>query len=159
MGMYCAIRPLSAEHCRLLLDNPDGMEDLLDDEATAPALSLEKAWHGLHFLLTGSAWEGSPPLNFLLGGEPIGADLGYGPARILRPTQVEQLDAALSALSDDQLWSRFDPDAMVAAEIYPGSWDEPEEDLREEYLDYFHELKRLVREARVGGKGLLMVLS
>jgi len=25
---------------------------------------LEKSWHGIHYLLTGSAWEGDPPLRF-----------------------------------------------------------------------------------------------
>src|SRR5688500_6275073 len=34
---------------------------------------LDKAWHGIHYLLTGTAWEGAEPLNFLVaGGRPVG---------------------------------------------------------------------------------------
>src|SRR5688500_4635495 len=39
----------------------------------------DKAWHGLHYLLTKTAWGGEPPLDFIaLGGTPVGdEDLGY----------------------------------------------------------------------------------
>ncbi len=33
-----------------------------------PEGDFEKSWGGLHYLLTGTAWEGEPPLNFLMGG-------------------------------------------------------------------------------------------
>lgn len=29
---------------------------------------LDKAWHGIHYLLTETAWEGNEPLNFLVQG-------------------------------------------------------------------------------------------
>src|SRR5687768_13192892 len=36
-------------------------------------IDLDKAWHGLHFLFTGTAWEGAPPECFLVsGGTEIG---------------------------------------------------------------------------------------
>src|SRR5829696_7547426 len=45
-----------------------------------PLGNFEKSWHGLHFLLTGTAWEGEPPLNFLLaGGREIDIGLGLSP--------------------------------------------------------------------------------
>src|SRR5438270_9992408 len=41
---------------------------------------VDKAWHGIHFLLTDSDWEGEGPLAFILhGGREINEDLGYGP--------------------------------------------------------------------------------
>src|SRR5215207_2984929 len=35
-----------------------------DEGDLGEAGDLEKAWHGIHFLLTGTAWEGDPPLSF-----------------------------------------------------------------------------------------------
>lgn len=38
-------------------------------------VDLDKAWHGLHYLLTGTAWEGEPPLNVLAaGGREVGTE-------------------------------------------------------------------------------------
>lgn len=50
-------------------------------------IDLEKAWHGLQFLFTGTAWEGDEPACYLVrGGLEVGkVDVGYGPARALRP--------------------------------------------------------------------------
>ena len=85
------------------------------------------------------------------------ADVGYG-ARLFTAAETRAIDAALSAVSDDQLWSRYDPAAMNDREVYPMIWDENEEDLREEYVAYFHELKRVVRTAARQDMGLLVLI-
>jgi len=119
--------------------------------------SLEKAWHGLYFLLTR---HDNPLLGFLLeGGEPDGDDDDYGPPRRFGPDEVKDLDAALAAISDAQLWAGFDAERMEQEGIYPGIWDEPEDDLREEYLFYFHEMKRVVHEASRAGRSLVVGLN
>src|SRR5262245_51191373 len=41
-------------------------QELVDGESFAE--SLDKAWHGIHYLLTGTAWEGVLPLDFLVRG-------------------------------------------------------------------------------------------
>jgi hypothetical protein len=126
-------------------------------DASGAGVSLEKAWHGLHYLLTGSAMEGEPPLNFILeGGQPMGEDDGYGPPRLFSPSEVQQIHAALSAIGDDELWSRFHAEDMTAQGVYPGIWDESEEDLREEYLTYFNELKKVIAVA--AGKKMAVVV-
>jgi Domain of unknown function (DUF1877) len=130
------------------------------ERGQTPSVHLEKAWHGLHFLLTGSAGESGVPLGFLLeGGQEVGEDDGYGAPRLFQPGEVPQINAALAAISDDELWGRFDPERMEAESIYPGIWDEEEEELRDEYLTYFHELKQVVAQAAEGGMGLLVALS
>jgi hypothetical protein len=127
--------------------------------ATAPSISLEKAWHGLHYLLTGEVWEGSGPLAFLLaGGEQLGDD-DEMPVRWFTPEETAEIHRALSAVSDKQLWSRFDPEAMEEQQIYPGIWDEDEADLKEEYLGYFHELKAVVAEAVKANQGLVVSIG
>ena len=88
-------------------------------------LDLHKSWHGLHFLLCQSSWEGPEPYrSAILGGEEVGDDLGYGPPRLVLPETVEQVASALSALSAAQLMTRFDPAAMDREEIYPGGFEE-----------------------------------
>ena len=70
---------------------------------------------------------GDPPLNFIAtGGEPVGSeDVGYGPARILLPDQVAELDSALANFSDHEFARRFDLEALSNEAIYPDIWDEP----------------------------------
>jgi hypothetical protein len=119
---------------------------------------LEKAWHGLHFLLTGDVEEGSGPLAFLLaGGEQLDGD-DEGP-RWFSPAETANIHQALSRVSDDALWSRFDAEQMQDLGVYPGIWDEDEADLREEYLGYFHELKGVVAAAAQSGRGLLVTIG
>jgi hypothetical protein len=100
-------------------------------EGEGEMLELDKAWHGIHYLLTGTAWEGDPPLNFLLvGGREVGdEEIGYSVPRTLTPAESRDVAVALAALSDDQLRARFAPDDMMRLEIYPEIWDRnPAED-------------------------------
>jgi len=48
---------------------------------------------------------------------------------------------------------------METQQIYPGIWDEPESDLKEEYLEYFHQLKQVVASAVKSGQGLLVTIG
>jgi hypothetical protein len=73
---------------RLLADPPLVWQILEPDDPNAVAAGdLEKSWQGIHYLLTGTAWEGDPPLNFLLaGGREVDIEIGLGPpASIRRP--------------------------------------------------------------------------
>lgn len=126
-------------------------------EETGEPLGLAQTWHGLHFLLTGSSQEGEPPLkNAVLGGHPVGEDLGYGPLRYLEPAEAVAVAAALDDLSRSDLSRRYDAPAMEAARLYPGGWDEPEN--REWLLDAFDEVKAYYAEARGRGHGMLLYL-
>ncbi len=157
MGMHVqvrAVRPADLQR----LERAEAYPSL--ERGQIPSVHLEKAWHGLHFLLTGSAGESGVPLGFLLeGGQEVGEDDGYGAPRLFQPGEVQQINAALAPISDDELWGRFDPELMEAEDIYPCIWDEKEEELRDEYLTYFHELKKVVAQAAEGGMGLLVTLS
>lgn len=150
--MICEVRALS----------PSDIENWDNEPARDPndSVSLEKAWHGLHYLLTGSVGNGEGDLGFLLaGGANLGADRGYGPARVFSPPIVQRLNAALVAVSDHDLWGRFDPQLMEAQGIYPVIWDEDEAELKAEYLEYFHDLKTLVAKASAEGKAISVVIS
>ena len=56
-------RRLSAAELRALIDDPSTADGLLygdvdddDAEMPEPELDLDKSWHGVHYLLTGTAW-------------------------------------------------------------------------------------------------------
>ncbi len=86
-------------------------------------LDLDKSWHLLHFLLTGDPWGGEPPLkDAIIGGTEIGPDLGSGPAHVLTPVEVGGVASALAVVREADLRSRFRPEALEKAKIYPGLW-------------------------------------
>jgi Domain of unknown function (DUF1877) len=159
ISMLYSVSPLEAERLR---SEPESFDELTRyDNPSSVNVSLEKAWHGLHFLLAGTAWEGAPPLDFIVsGGKPLeDSDQGYGPARLLGPAEVREIHSALAEIGDGDLWARFDPDRMTAEEIYPLIWDEPPDDLRDEYLMYFRQLKAFVAEAERQGHSVVVTLG
>lgn len=127
-------------------------------EAAGALLQLDKAWHGIHFLLTGSAWSGVEPLCFLaVGGEEIGDDLGYGQPRAWTSRQVAQLADELEGIDSQELRRRFNPSRMALEEIYPQIWDEGDEAF--DYLEeHYHEMRSFVRKAAAQRLGLLVYL-
>ncbi len=160
MGMYCELRQMSPAYAQRLLQNPgevlqyyaDAGEGELPEEAQGEDLNLDKAWHGLHYLLTGTAWGGEAPWNaLLLGGEQVGDeevhDIGYGPARILLPPQVTAFSRALDQLDPARLGNRFNPAEMTKLDIYPSIWDRQDESLEEWLQESLAELQGFLRRA------------
>ena len=118
-------------------------------------LSLEKSWHSLHYLLTGKAEEAPPPLgNAILGGMPIGDQMGYGPARFLTPEQVREVSLALNAVTMDDLFARFDIELMSEANIYACEGEEIEQ-----VQYYFVNLTRYYNDAATKGNAILLYLD
>jgi hypothetical protein len=132
--------------------------DLAQDEVEEA--SLDKAWHGIHYLLTGSAWEGELPLGFICqGGSAVGdIDLGYGPARAFSAADVKEIDAALAEIDADKLAERFDPDEMEALDIYPSIWNEGEEALAFCVTEYAI-LKDFIARTAQRGFGMLLCMG
>ena len=132
-------------------------------EDGAPDLDIEKSWHGIHFVLTGSDWGGAAPLNFLVsGGMEVGdEDLGYGPARAFTSAQVRAIHEALSQLPPEQFARRIDLAALEEAGIYPEIWErEDEAPANREFLTrYYAALRRYVEGRAREGAGMLIYIS
>lgn len=95
-------------------------------EDVGDLLDLGKEWHGIHFLLCGSAAEAGPPLgNAILGGTEIGKDRGYGPARYLDVPVGKEVADALARISVEDFESRYDSAVLETNQIYPGGWSDP----------------------------------
>jgi hypothetical protein len=167
MSMIGNFRALPDEELQGLFADPSRVEQLLYESffgdgsnGKGDELEVDKAWHGLHFLLTGSAWEGSFPLNFIVaGGQEVGDDLGYGPARGLTSADVRTIDAALQPLTADEVEERFDAQRMTELQIYPDGWSHDPDGERDYLLDFYADLRAFVHRTAEQGHALLVYLS
>lgn len=101
----------------------DVEEALLDAPAdvhnVAIPFDLDDQWQAIHFLLTGAAEATADPLSIIVGRfEKVGRDQGFGPAWIIPAERILAADAAMAELDDDTLRERYDPKAMVRANVY-----------------------------------------
>jgi hypothetical protein len=131
----------------------------IDPGELGERVSIDKAWHGLHYLLCGSPGPVDGDRGrAVFGGTEIGEDGGYGPARYLDAGEVKGVAAALAAVTEQELRDRFDPRAMDASQVYPASGWSAEEDL-DWLLSAFEQLKDFYRSvARRGNAVLLSVI-
>ena len=127
----------------------------VDDETLMSgrgALALDKSWHVLHYLFTGSAWDGAMPAGALLtGGREVGEDLGYGPARVLTAQETKAFAQFLASQSETALVKKIDVPTMEQLEIYAA-----DDDSGEDVEHYFPQLKSYVADAATKGNGLVI---
>ena len=154
---------------RIYETDPDAVPPSGADEGPIrPSIDLDKAWEPLHFLLTGSnAAGGAEPACYLArGGEDLAGDPddnGYSSIRALTPEQVASFDRHLGSLTLEELRRRFDVDKMTELRIYPrprrstGSNDSDE--MREQLIEAFEELRAFVRETAASGAGAIAYLT
>lgn len=129
---------------------PDPASFVLGEGEGADA-DVDKAWHGIHYLLTKTAWEGEAPLNFLAqGGREVDEGVGAFTA-----AQVAAIDRALAPIDARVLATRFDPAEMDRLEIYPGIWTGDSQEALGYCLAYFSELKNFIRQAASRGLGMV----
>jgi hypothetical protein len=130
-------------------------------EELGAEFDVDKAWHGIHFLLTGSAWEGTGPEAFIVaGGTKIGdIDVGYGPARAFKSKEVHEIAKRLKTIDKSGLEKKCDKKAFFENEIYPEIWDEEPEDCFGYLLEYFEMLKQFIIKAAEDKKALIVYLN
>jgi len=159
------LRQLEESQLVHLLENPDGILDFLDTEVPASQeLDLDKAWHGLHYILTRETWGGLEPACYLLtAGSQIGEeeehDAGYGPARGLYVQQVKSFAAMLAFMTKQEVSSRYNGTRMMELELYPRGWQEEPDEMRTWLMDSFEELQQFVLQAATKSKALLIWLQ
>lgn len=129
----------------------------------AQILDIDKACDGLIWLLSrmplpvaapvaGSGFVLRRSLAPLLSGaggtkEPH-LEAPYGPASVLAPQQVIELSGWLDSINFDQLRTRYDPQAMTTAGIYPQIWIEEGVAAFDEYLlPHFDRLRKFLAAA------------
>ena len=116
---------------------------------TLKGTDLDKAWHAIHYLVTGDS-----ELRFLLTGHDI-AEFG-GHLEAHSPTDIVALRARLSAKTDDEILSAFDAPLFNELGIYSGPWDASARDYIAEWLQRF---RVVVERAADNECGLAVMLA
>ena len=123
MGMRFTLVMVLPDEISKLAQDEDRLMSLITDPQPPSGLDIDKAWHGVHYLLTGNTSTSKGPYGpVILGGQDVGPDLGYGPPRFLTVAEVAKVSKALSELPAEQFRRRYDPKAMEAADVYPHVW-------------------------------------
>lgn len=169
MGMTATLYSLSDEHLQQLPDHPHLLGHVmqatepLDDVALDPVdgfvlapdevahVDLDKAWHGIHYLLTRTAWGAELPLGFIAAGQPIDDE-----ARIFSAREVAQIAAALAPLDTQSLSANFDPDQMDAIGIYPQIWTDEGQEALDYCLHYFEPMKDFIDDTAARKLGMII---
>jgi Domain of unknown function (DUF1877) len=163
MSMIGNFLAIPTEKLAELMQDPATVAPFLDatiddqDDIGADFLDIDKSWHGIHFLLTGSVREGDAPLKWaVFAPTELGEDTGSGPARILRPEEVIELSKALAPITPDKLKKKCDWTLMNDSEIYPQGWRAGDE----AYIaENFAALKKLYESAARRRMGVIQWLS
>ncbi|WP_448562651.1 YfbM family protein [Trichothermofontia sp.] len=164
MSMIGNLRMISDDGIDRLLAEPEAIYaivDSVDDPEDNNSLTLDKAWHVIHYLLTGETWGGAFPEGFLLvGGTPIGEeDVGYGPARAFRASEVAILATTVASLDDPTFCDRFSVKRLQAAGIYPSFGNRSDAEECSYFLAYFQQLRTFLQQAAASQQGLLVYLD
>jgi hypothetical protein len=156
MGMLYSYIPIKQSEIDYLLDDPDLAEDFMEENADR-SQDIDKAWHGLHFLLTGDSKPAQFPIGFIMdGGEILSGD-EVPIVRIFRPHEVKSIAEAVANSRWSALRERFDPKALTEAQVYPDIWE------NESALDYlkenYEQLRRDIGQAAAHHNGLLICIG
>jgi len=157
LAHFVAVTPARAAQLRRALSAVTALHEEKREET-----SVRHYWHGMQYLLAGSAKGVRGPLAWLTGGgERLGRAPG-GSVRYLSPEQVKELSAVLAETAPDDLGDDvYDEATMDAAGVYPGHWVRSGEafdqlgTMRELY-SYLREF--LARQAREG-KGVVIMMK
>lgn len=163
MGIRAFFASITRQTLEQFLEDPDKVEAMLypDDDIEPPnSMDLDKAWHGLHYLLTGDPVDGEPPLSLaILEGAEIGPELDYGPARYLTPDEVKTVAQALAALTPEALAQRYDPHEMEEKNVYPAMWAEEGDEGLEYLLSHYSALQQFYTDAAARGDVVIHALT
>ncbi|SFZ70774.1 YfbM family protein [Chitinimonas taiwanensis] len=160
MSMIGNFLAVPQEELSALFDTPENIGSTLYEKHSDNVVDLDKAWHAIHFVLTGEQYGGAPPLaNAVFGEAPIGEeDVGYGPALGTQAESVKQIAEAICAIEENDFRKRIDIPALSEAEIYPSIWDEGPE--AADYItDYFKELQSFYKDAAQNNMAVITFIN
>ena len=168
MGMTGKFVALPTEVFSALRSDPAALDEYLYPEdgddpdqvhSECDFFDVQKLWHGIHFLLTGTPSEAPPPLGLVvLGGQECGADTGYGPPRFLEPRQVREVATALDHFPVDDVAAKYRPADLDAVKVYPSNWVQVPGRLREA-VGALKDVIAFYREAAEQGKVVIKYID
>jgi Domain of unknown function (DUF1877) len=126
--------------------------------ARGASISIDKSWHGIHYLLCGAAQPTSAIVSqSIMGGTDVGDDFaGYGAARYFTVAETAAIAAELNrATLETEMTRRYDPAQMKKLEIYPGGWTGPD---AQWLMREFGNLRAFYADASTKGLAMLTCL-
>jgi Domain of unknown function (DUF1877) len=146
MGLEARIYPLSRAFYAAALG--DDSSELTVDWSVESA-DLEKAWHAIHYLLTGDSQH-----TFLLTGTQIEGVSEH--CELHSPDSLRSLQLKLASTSVAEIMSGFRLDDFNDRNIYPEGWTEDMVPYVARHLECF---LRKLRELADGELGMLVIIS
>jgi hypothetical protein len=143
VGVYCWLHAVAAP--------------LAPSTKTCGSLYLDKAWHGLHFVFSGTAGDGSDASQFLLSGTQIAETSDH--CRLHPHASVEAFSRVLNAVDDTELLGRLDRRCMGELDIYPGHWGEDEAFDRAFLLQHLTPLRAFIARHAKEGHAVLVTIA
>lgn len=129
-----------------------------DSPPEGTVLGLDKNWHVIHYLFSRTPWEGPLPQASLLSGSELGrVNVGYGPARILTPQQIEAFRDFLDALDKDKYASGVTGTELEQNQIY-GAYPEWSQEDANYLWEYVEALKSFFSNAKANEEYIVMYL-
>ncbi len=125
------------------------------------ALLLFDVWHGLHFLMTGKAFDTESLLGrAILGGQPMGGKGSKSPMRVMASEDVKAVSVALQGIKIDDLKRRFNPQQMERLLIHPaGIWLSERDEALTHVLGHFQPLVDFYSSAARNGHAVLLTIE
>lgn len=165
MGMIGNYFMTGRENIDAILRGEISVEDLIYDENDEIdeecALDIDKAWHAIHFVLTGEVAGGDGILaKVVLGSPRINEDdIGYGPAQWLTADEVAEAAAALEDVTKNDFWDFCPIQDFFDNDIYPVTENEDEEEFFEYIWAYFIDLREFFKKAAAERKCILFYID
>ena len=161
----CNFLQISLEQLEEIKKDPSKTDSIIvDANERKEGIDVEKTWHWIHFLITGSVEHGPPddlPLSqVIFDGKEIGPDVGYGPARYLMPEAVKKIAESLPEFSREDVKKKFEQEAKEKIEqekFYPLGW-QGDDDI-DYLLSYYRSLVKYFKDAAQKGNGMLIYLN
>ena len=119
---------------------------------------LDKAWHAIHFLLTGSADPDETPRGFLLSGRSV--ESGDFAVLVHDEKATQRIAEALRDVDRSWLSARWNQSDLARSDVYLiQDCNEDDDEVREYVFDYALELVQFVQVAAQRGCGLIVDIA
>jgi len=130
----------------------------LSDLSQSMQIDLDKAWHGLHYLFTGTAGGETWPQGFLVGGGVALEDESED-VHAIWPAQLVECRDFVHSLTEHDLRAEYDPHEMDELDIYPDIWLREGDEALEYVLEYFQTLSAFLRDAVAENQGCVISIG
>ena len=139
------------------------LHDAVEDEEMN-SFDTDKMWDGLHCLLTGvsavNPIEDNPLSEAVMGTEILSTEDDYEYIACICPDRLKEIIKALDEMNTEELGKNFSPRLFAENNIYPDIWMyEAEDELREELLTVFEEMKEFYHSVADRNNGIIIELG